>query len=359
MNDPRNKKLAEILVSHSLTVRAHEKIWIRVSSPLGLPLAREVFRGVLRAGGLPYLDIGDDLVAKSFVDIAEDHQLTAFPAIEKFVADWCDKSVVIVADNNTREMANADLLKLQARSKMLKPIRDVTLKKPWVLTYFPTAAMAQDANMGLEEFQDFFYKACIKDWNKESAKLHALAEKLNDAELIEVRGEKTNLRMSAKGRVFVPCAGSHNMPDGEVFTAPVDNSVEGTVYFNYPLLRQGKMIRDIFLRFEKGVVVEARASEHERFLHHILDTDAGARRLGEFAIGTNAGVRKYLNNVLFDEKMLGTVHMALGQAYEECNGVNKSIVHMDIVKDMTKRGSEVVADGTVILKEGKVIGINA
>lgn len=358
MKDPRNAKLGAILVDYSLKVQPKEKIWIRVSSPLGLPLAREVFKSTLKSGGLPYLDIGDDLVAKSFVDMAEDHQLTAFPAIEKFVADWCDKSVVIVADNNTREMANADMAKLQSRAKILKPIRDITLKKPWVLTYFPTAAMAQDANMGLEEFQDFFYKACIKDWKKEQSRLQALAEKLNDAQLIEVHGEKTNLRLSAKGRVFVPCAGMYNMPDGEVFTAPVDDSVEGTVYFNYPLLRQGKMIRNIFLRFEKGKVVEARASEHERFLHHILDTDAGARRLGEFAIGTNANVRKYMHNVLFDEKMLGTVHMALGQAYEECNGVNKSTVHMDIVKDMTKKGSLVIADGKIILKEGKVVGIN-
>ena len=355
MKDPRNAKLATILVDYSIRVRPHEKIWIRVSSSLGLPLAREVFKQTLKVGGLPYLDIGDDLVAKSFVDLAGDHQISAFPAIEKFVADWCDKSVVIIADTNTRELANADHSKLQARAKMLKPIRDITLKKPWVLTYFPTAAMAQDANMGLEEFQDFFYKACLRDWGKEQEKLQALAERLNDAHLIEVHGEKTNLRLSAKGRVFVPCAGAYNMPDGEVFTAPVDDSVEGTVYFNYPLLRQGKMIRDIFLRFEKGKVVEARASEHERFLHHILDTDAGARRLGEFAIGTNPGVRTYQNNVLFDEKMLGTVHMALGQAYEECRGINKSTVHMDIVKDMTKKGSQVGVDGKVLLKEGKIL----
>ncbi len=355
MIDQRNTKLADILVNYSIKAKPKEKVIVRVTSPLGLPLAREVYKKLIDAGSFPYVDIGDEQTSKYYLDHATEDQLTTKPEISKFLAEWADKSVTIVADQNTRELAHADSKRMLVRSKLLKPIRDISIKKPWVLTYYPTPAMAQDANMGYEDFCEFFYKACLRDWAKEGTYLTKLAAKLNDAKLIEIKGLMTNLRMSAKGRLFIPCAGQYNMPDGEVFTAPVDDSVEGEVYFNYPLLRQGKMIRDIHLWFEKGKVVKATASENQDFLNKILDTDEGARRLGEFAIGTNPQVENYMNNVLFDEKMRGTVHMALGEAYEECKGFNKSAIHMDIVKDMTSKGSSVVADGTVILKDGKIV----
>lgn len=355
MNDHRNTQLADILVNYSIKAKPKERIMVRLSNPIGLPLAREVYKKLILAGAHPYVDISDESTAKYFFDYANEDQLTSKPEIAKFLADWADKTITIVADVNTRELAGADHHKILTRAKLLKPIRDISIKKPWVLTYYPTPAMAQDANMGYEDFCDFFYSACIRDWKKEEKYLKKLADIVTNAKVIEIKGVMTNLRMSAKGRVFIPCAGQYNMPDGEFFTAPVDDSVEGEVYFNYPLLRQGKMIRDIHLWFEKGKVVKAAASEHEDFLHKILDTDEGARRLGEFAIGTNKGVQNYMHNVLFDEKMYGTVHMALGEAYEECKGTNKSAIHMDIVKDMTPKGSSVIADGKVILKDGKIM----
>ena len=355
MIDPRNTQLAKILVNYSIEAKAKEKIDIRVTSILGLPLAREVYKELILVGAYPVLTIGDEGVAKFFFDHANTDQLHVKPEIAKFVAEWADKSVTIIADQNTRELAQADSQKMLIRSKMMKPIRDISIKKPWVLTYYPTPAMAQDANMGYEDFCAFFYESCLRDWAKESAYVTKFANMMTNATVIEVKGYMTDLKMSAKGRVFIPCAGTYNMPDGEIFTAPVDNSVEGEVYFNYPLLRQGKMIRDIHLWFAKGKVVKATASENQDFLTKILDTDPGARRLGEFAIGTNKRVRSYMNNVLFDEKMYGTVHMALGEAYEECKGFNKSAIHMDIVKDMTPKGSYVIADGKVILKDGKIV----
>ncbi len=355
MKDTRNEQLAEILVSYSIKAKKDEKVHVRTTSHLGLPLVREVYKKLIDVGALPHIDISDEGVSKYFFDHASDDQLTSKPEIQEFVANWAEKTVTIVADINTHELSNVDMKKMLMRSKVLKPIRDISMRKPWVLTYYPTPAMAQDANMGYDEFCDFFYNACIRDWKAEDKRLTKLAGMLNDANLIEVTGEKTNLKLSAKGRVFIPCTGQYNMPDGEVFTAPVDDSVEGTVYFNFPLLRQGKMIRDIELTFEKGKVVTAKASENEDFLHSILDTDEGARRLGEFAIGTNPGIQNYMYNVLFDEKIQGTVHMALGEAYEECKGINKSAIHMDIIKDMKPRGSMVKADGKVILNEGKLI----
>lgn len=355
MVDQRNVKLAEILVQYSIAAKSGEKIQIRVTSHLGLPLAREVYKKVLDVGAFPFLDISDEGVSKYFFDHANEEQLTAKPELAEFIANWADKSVIIVADINTHELAQANSANMLIRSKILQPIRSISMKKPWVLTYFPTPAMAQDANMGYEEFCDFFYSACIRDWKTEDVRLKKLAAMLNDAKVIEVEGEKTSLRLSAKGRVFIPCTGQYNMPDGEVFTAPVDDSVEGHVYFNFPLLRQGKMIRDIELWFEKGRVVKAKASENEDFLNEILNTDEGARRLGEFAIGTNPGIKNYMFNVLFDEKIQGTIHMALGEAYEECKGINKSAIHMDIIKDMKPKGSLVKVDGKVILKDGKLI----
>lgn len=354
MIDPRDSQLADILVNYSIKAKADDKVWLRLSSTVGLPLAREVYKKLVDVGALTYFDIADQRVKKYFLDHAKEAQLTAKPEVGTFVANWADKSIAVFAEENTREFAQADGKKMLQVSKAGKAIRDITIDKPWVLTYYPSHAMAQDANMSYEDFQDFYYNACLRDWKKEHKRLKKLADMMTNAKKIEVTGERTHLTMSAKGRIFIPCSGEYNMPDGEAFTAPVDDSVEGTVYFNFPLLWQGKMIRDIQLTFEKGKIVTAHATENEDFLNKILDTDPGARRLGEFAVGANPGIKNYMNNVLFDEKIQGTIHMAVGEAYSECKGINKSTIHMDIVKNMNPKGSSVVADGRVILKDGKL-----
>ena len=354
MSDPRNTQLADILLSYSIEAKPEEKIWIQVSGTLGLPLGREIYKRLVALGAYPYLDIGDDSVGKFFLDHANEKQLTKTPEIAKFIASWADKSVIIVADQNTRELAEANHNNMLLKAKAMKPIRDISLKKPWVLTYFPTYAMAQDANMGYDDFVEFYFSSVLRDWKQQHKRLQKLADLLNDAELIHIQGEDTDITLSAKGRVFVADDGKNNMPGGEVFTAPVDDSAEGHVYFNYPLLRQGKMIRDIRLWFEKGKVVKATASENQEFLRKILDTDEGSRRLGEFAIGANPGIQRYMFNVLFDEKIQGSIHMAVGEAYEECGGKNKSAIHMDIVKDMVPNGSVVSAGKKIILRNGEL-----
>ncbi|HZZ99047.1 MAG TPA: aminopeptidase [Candidatus Saccharimonadia bacterium] len=354
MIDQRDTKLGHILADYSIKTKPGDKVWLRVSSHSGIPLARETYKALIEAGAIVHVDIGEETFGKYLLDHGSAQQLNAPPTVTMYAAEWCDKSIAIYADENTRELAQADSKKMLIRAKLSRPIRDIVGKKPWVLTYYPTHAMAIEANMSYEDFQDFFYNACLRDWKKEYARMKKLADMMTDAKKIEVIGFRTHLTLSAKGRLFVPCAGEYNMPDGEAFTAPVDDSVEGEVYFNFPLLRQGKMIRDIHLWFEKGKVVKATASENQDFLNKILDTDAGARRLGEFAVGGNPRIKNYMYNVLFDEKIEGTVHMALGEAYEECKGINKSTIHMDIVKDMNPKGSSVIADGKVVLKDGKL-----
>lgn len=354
MTDSRITQLASILVSHSVKVSQGEKVWIKLTSFAGLELAKEVYKQVVQAGGVPHLDIGVEQLSSFFYREASDAQLAYPPQIAEFLARWADKSITIVADQNTRELADAPVDRIMARSKLLKPIRDISIKKPWVLVYAPTPAMAQDAGMSLEAFEDFFFDACNRDWSKDVKKLKNLADLLSSCSTVQIIGEHTNLSMKTKGRVWIPCAGEYNMPDGEVFTAPQEDTVEGHVFFEYPLLRQGKVIRDIQLWFEKGQVVRAQASDNLATLEAMLDTDAGARRLGEIAIGMNPMIQRYMYNTLFDEKMAGTVHMALGQAYEECNGTNTSAIHVDIVKEMKTKGSQVIADDRVIMQDGVI-----
>ena len=356
MHDDRVRKLAEILLDHSIAVQKGDRINIRVTTSLGMPLAREVYKGVVQRGAFPHLETGDDTLAAYYLKHASKDQLSAKPVIAEAVANWADKSVTIVADQNTRELASVPPENSIIRAKILKPIRDISIKKPWILVYYPTPAMAQDAGMNLEEFEDFFFKACVRDWKKEQSALERIAEYFNKVSEIQVIGEHTNLKMSVKNRVWIPCYGTYNMPDGEVFTAPVEDTVAGHVYFEYPLIRNGKTMRDIQLWFEKGKIVRTSASENHALLESILDTDAGARFLGEFAIGTNKMIQQYMYNTLFDEKMAGTIHMAVGQAYEECKGVNSSTVHMDIVKNMRSDGAKIIADGITIYENGQFIG---
>jgi aminopeptidase len=356
MNDQRLIELAHILVDKSIKVSVMERVWIRLTDPIGLPLAKEVYKAVVQAGGLPHLDIGVESLGSWYLQNASNQQLNAHPELYKFQVHHFDKSIVIVADVNTSDMVRVDPKRIQARAKLVEPYKKIMTDKPWVLTDYPTAAMAQAANMNLDDLEEFYFQSTNQDWSKIEKEMKKLAKVLTDTE-IEVFGEKTHLKLSTKGRVWIYDDWRANIPGGEVFTAPVDNSVEGEVYFNYPLTRQGVTMRDIHLYFEKGRVVKASASDNQAYLEHILDTDDGARRLGEFAIGGNPGVTKYMNNVLFDEKMKGTIHMALGFAYPDCGGINTSAIHMDMIKDMRPQGSEMRANGKTVLKNGVFVGI--
>src|SRR5258708_2936573 len=282
MNDQRLTQLAEILVRKCIDTKPMEKVWIRTTDPAGLPLLKEVYKQVVLAGALPTMDVGVEGLGSWFLANASKKQVDVPPDVMEFQAKRCDKSVMIVADVDKSDLihANPDFLRL--REKLSYPVRQIIMSKPWVLTEFPTAAMAQLAHLNLEELENFFFLATIQDWAKIETEMRLLAKKLNGAELHLV-GENTDLRISTKGRVWIADDWKANMPGGEVFTSPIETKVEGHVYFNYPLMRQGKMMRDIHLWFEKGKVVKATASENEVFLHHILDTDEGSRRLGECA----------------------------------------------------------------------------
>ncbi|MCD8485157.1 aminopeptidase [Candidatus Woesebacteria bacterium] len=355
MLDPRYTQLAEILVHKCVETRPGDHVWIRSISTESLPLAREVYKQIVLAGAHPIYDISDDAVSAFFYKHATAEQLNHKPDVMEFVATLADKTITIVGEPNKRELANTDPKKIVERSRLIRPVKDVIMAKPWVLTYVPTHGMAQDAQMSYDEFEDFYFTATNRNWQEVQDRMQSYAKFLTDAKDLHIVGEKTDLHMSVQGRTWIYDDWKANMPGGEVFTSPVANTVEGEIFFSFPLLRQGKIIRDIHLFFENGKVVKATASEGQDALEHLLDTDEDARRLGEVAIGGNPGITSYMYNMLFDEKMAGTIHCALGQGFEECGGETQSALHMDIVKDMTTPGSTITVDGKLFMKDGKIV----
>lgn len=350
--DIRYTQLAQLLLDYSVQAKHGDKVWIRCIGLPSLTLAREVYTESIKRGALPYLDISDDTIHATYFTHAAEHQLKAQPVIEEYIVDWADKIVTVYGEENSRSMASVDPKKFTEHSQTKKKIRAVTMTKPWVLTYVPTPSLAQDAGMSTQAFEDFYFNSTLRDWKKEGERYTKLANRLTNAKEIHVIGQETDLTLSAAGRKFIPDNGECNMPGGEVFTAPVDTSVNGHVYFEFPLLRSGKLIRDIRFWFEDGRIVKATASENQELLLQMLNTDEGARTLGEFAIGMNPGITNYMYNTLFDEKIEGTIHMAFGQAYEECGGTNTSAMHVDIVKEMRLPGTSITIDGVVIMKDG-------
>jgi aminopeptidase len=228
----------------------------------------------------------------------------------------------------------------------------------WVYTLHPTNGYAADAEMSLREFEDFYFRACLADdgdplgaWERASAEGRRLAEWAEGREEVRITAPGTDLRLGIAGRHFIPCDGTHNMPDGEFFTGPVEDSVEGEVSFHLPAVIGGREVSGVWLRFEAGKVVDARAERGEQFLIELLDTDAGARRLGELGIGTNFGIATGTKEILLDEKIGGTVHMAVGMSYPESGGQNSSAVHWDMVCDLRSGGS-ITVDGEELQRDG-------
>lgn len=355
MLDPRYTELAEILVKKCVETKPGEHIWIRTISIESIPLAREVYKQVVLAGAHPIYDISDEGIGSFFFKHASKEQLAQKADVMEFVAKKADKTITIVGEANKRELASTDPKKLVERSRLIRPVKDIIMAKPWVLTYVPTHGMAQDAQMSLEEFEEFYFTATNRDWQEVQDRMETYAKFLTNAKDLHIVGEKTDLHMSVEGRTWIFDDWKANMPGGEVFTSPVADSVEGEIFFSFPLLRQGKIIRDIHLFFERGKVVKATASEGLETLEHLLDTDEDARRLGEVAIGGNPGITSYMFNMLFDEKMAGTIHCALGQGFEECGGETQSALHMDIVKNMSLPGSTITVDGKPFMVDGKII----
>lgn len=355
MADPRVSKLASILVNHSIAVKKGDVVMISSSSELAKPLVLEVYKEVMKAGGNPLTSIAFEETANLFYSMATDAQIDNFPKIRMFEAKNIDCIVNIRASVNKKSLSNIDPKRISARSKVLRPIsEEIVNNKRWILCNYPTNGLAQEADMSLEEYEDFLYGATNVDWNKVKQKEMKLKNALDKANEVRIVGKDTDLKMSIRGRKAIPCYGERNMPDGEVFLSPVEDSAEGYIYYEMPAIYQGREVLGIRLKFSKGKVVDASADKNEEFLITMLDTDKGARFLGELGVGVNYGIQKFSKDILFDEKIGGTVHLAVGRSYEEAGGKNISAVHWDMIKDL-RQGGALYLDGKAIQKNGRFL----
>jgi aminopeptidase len=298
---------------------------------------------------------------------ASDAQLEWISPVSRWAAHEADCRVAIGADTNTRELSGVPPERQATRRKATRELLEATMKRSaegshrWVYTLFPTNGYASDAEMSLAEFEDFYFHACLADdhepltaWKRASAECERLAGWIDGHREVRVVAEGTDIRLGIEGRKFIPCVGDRNMPDGEFFTGPIEDSVEGVVSFHLPAMIGGREVSGVRLRFEGGKVVDASAERGEPFLIESLDSDEGARRLGELGIGTNYGIDRGTRDVLLDEKIGGTVHMALGASYPETGGTNESSIHYDMVCDL-RRGGRIEVDGEALQEDGKFV----
>jgi aminopeptidase len=367
--DPRVEKLADLLVNYSVAVRAGDRVLIEGTSQAE-PLLKAVYVKVLQAGGHPLMDAAPAGVEELFFRYASDQQLQYIHQPTRLIMDTYDVRISIGGDDNTKALTNVDpsrmVLRKQAHTELMRTFvrRSAAGELRWTFALFPTNAYAQDAEMSLSEYEDFAYGACLPDmsdpvgyWQRFSARQEKIVDWLKGRERVHVQGPGTDLRLSVAGRAFINCDGRYNVPDGEIFTGPVEDSVEGHAYFSYPAIDGGREVVGVRLWFEQGRVVKASAEKNEEFLLKTLDTDEGSRRVGEFAIGTNEGITRFTRQILFDEKINGSFHMALGAGYPETGSKNESAVHWDMVSDL-RHGGEIRVDGELLYKNGQfVIGL--
>ena len=366
MIDKRLEKLAYILVNHSLGIRKKD-LFVIGGSHLTAPLIKEVYRQALERGANPYVRIGIDGIGEIFYKYASNEQLKYVSPIAKFEVEKIDARLSIISPENTRSMTNVDPKKQAISSAANQEIHDIFLQRAakkelrWCVTQYPTNASAQDAEMSLEEYEDFIFKAAnvdktdpIAHWKNVFKEQEKIKKLLQSKKKLHVIAKDTDLKISVEGRKWINCHGKENFPDGEVFTGPVETSAEGFISYSFPASHGGRIIEDIQFWFKKGKVVKAKASKGENFLKSMLDMDKGARSIGEFAFGTNYGIKKYTMNTLFDEKIGGTIHIAVGSGYPETGSKNKSSLHWDMMCDLRKNG-KVYADGELIYKNGKFL----
>ena len=361
MRDERLEKLARVLVDYSIEAREGEQV--TVGGEVGAePLIKALYTRLLQVGAVPVVQAQLPGMQELFFEHAQELHYRSIPSIRRFVTEEADAQIAIKAPSNTRALANVDPARQRALAELNKPLQEAVLQKNrWVLTLFPTEALAQEANMGLAAYEEFAFSAMglneadpVRYWQEKHREQERLKERLEEAREIRIVGPGTDLSLSVAGRTFVNSAGRRNMPCGEVFTGPIEDSANGQVYFGVPAAIGGREVSGVTLRFENGKVVEAGAEKGREYLESLLDTDPGARYLGEIGIGTNYGIRRASGNVLFDEKLGGTVHLAIGRSYAETGGKNDSSVHTDLVCDL-REGGGLYADGELIQSDGKFL----
>ncbi len=353
MMDSRYQELAAVLTGFSTNLKKGERVLIDAFDiPDSMTIA--LVRAVRSRGAIPFVQLHRARIAREIMREAEGEGLDFHSRIELSRMKGIDAYIAVRGAENIFETSDvpADRLKLVMRK--MKPVQDWRVKKTkWVVLRWPTPSMAQQALRSTEAFEDFFFRVCTLDYSRMAPGMNALKKLMERTDRVEIKGPETDLRFSIKGIGVIPCGGRHNIPDGEVFTAPVRNSVEGEITYNAPTVYQGTSFDRIRLVFKKGRVVEASGTNEER-LNEILDSDPGARYIGEFAIGFNPHILEPMRDILFDEKIAGSFHFTPGQAYEQADNGNRSQVHWDMVQIQRPEygGGSIAFDGKVIRRDG-------
>ena len=364
MADPRIKAVADVLVQYSIDLQPGQLVQIQAKVE-GSPLVLALYRAILEAGGHPWVDLSIEDMEELFYVHASDAQLDYHPDFLKQADEAIAASISVWTDANTQRLNHVDASKQARRAKAMHPVtnrffeRMASKEIRWVGTAHPTHAAAQTAEMSLRDYEDFVYGAClvsepdpIAAWKTISIKQQRLIDWLSERSEIHLEGEDTDLRLTYASRPWENCDGRENFPDGEIFTAPIEDSVEGHIRFSYPACYRGRQVEDVRLWFEQGKVVKATAAKNEAFLLEMLAIDEGAKFVGEFAFGTNPGIQSFTGDTLFDEKIGGTVHLALGKGFLETGSKNDSAIHWDMVCDL-RQGGRVCVNGETFSENGQ------
>jgi aminopeptidase len=358
-------KWARVLVRYSLDLQPGETLLIR-SETEAKELILAVYREALLVGAYPYIRCDLPGRSETFFRYANNDQLSSLNALERLEMGYVNAALRIDAPANTKELTGVDPKRYQLFKRSNGKLGEIVIKRverkelKRCITAYPTNALAQEAEMGLSEYRDFVFNACKLNepdpaavWKSESLKQNEIVRRLQGKDKVSLKGPNIDLTLSIKGRLFVVADGKVNFPDGEIFTSPLENSANGWVRFNYPAIYDGRQVDNVELWFKDGKVVKEKAAQGQDFLGEMLNTDEGARRLGELGVGTNYGIKRFTKNMLFDEKMGGTIHLALGHGLSESGGVNVSAIHWDMLCDMSQ--GEISVDGELFYQNGRFV----
>ncbi|MDI3340534.1 MAG: aminopeptidase [Sphaerobacter sp.] len=365
-DESRIERLARVLTEYSLELRPGETVVIS-GGRLAAPLLLATYRHALRLGALPILDVHLPEAQEILLRHGSDAQLQAISPLEEFASTQADARLSVAAAENTRMLAGIDPARQRVFGRARADLRQRHLERAargelkWTATLFPTAAYAQEADLSLHDYAEFVFRAGFLDdpdpvarWRELAAYQQRLIDWLTPRREVHVTGPDTDLRLRIAGRTWINSDGHRNFPSGEIFTGPIEDSVEGTIRFTHATIVQGREVEDVRLWFERGRVVRATAARNQAFLEAMLETDAGARYVGEFAFGTNRAIDRFTRNILFDEKIGGTIHLALGAGYPDSGSQNQSAIHWDLICDL-RQGGQVTVDGEVFLKDGEYV----
>jgi aminopeptidase len=353
--DTRWNQLGDLLVNYSLAVRPGEKVMIAMTEVETYPLALAVYEACIKSGAYPQIQFLSEEFNRLVLKFGTREQIDWVPEIEAFGMEWADVYLGLRGAHNLNTLWDVPGDKLSAFRRAMGAISTLRWEKTrWCLLRVPNAALAYQAGVDEQTITDMFFKACLQDWPAQSAKWQKWADILGQGRHVRVIGRDTDLSFSVAGRSWEVFDGKLNMPDGEIATSPVETTVDGQIYFEFPGVLGGRRVDDIRLRWEKGRLVEASSFSNQDFLQAVVGTDPGASLIGEFAFGTNPEIKHFCRDILLDEKIGGTVHIALGRAYSSTGGTNQSAIHWDIVKDVRREG-RVYLDGQLIFENGNML----